>query len=239
MRLYRQPRPAIFLARPNRFIALCDVEGETVLCHVKNTGRCRELLIPGARVWLEASDSAARKTAFDLVAVENRGYLVNMDSQAPNKIFGEWLASGGCLAGVEAMRAEQTYRDSRFDFAYTRSTPEGLRQGFAEVKGVTLFDDGGMAYFPDAPTERGVRHVRELADACRAGYEAMLCFILQRTEAVALAPNDATHPAFGQALRDAAAAGVMLRAAVCHVTPDSCAVSHEVPVILNGRRAEP
>ena len=237
MRLYRQPRPAIFLARPNRFIALCDVEGETVLCHVKNTGRCRELLIPGARVWLEASDSAARKTAFDLVAVENRGYLVNMDSQAPNKIFGEWLASGGCLAGVEAMRAEQTYRDSRFDFAYTRSTPEGLRQGFAEVKGVTLFDDGGTAYFPDAPTERGVRHVRELADACRAGYEAMLCFILQRAEAVALAPNDATHPAFGQALRDAAA-GVMLRAAVCHVTPDSCAVSHEAPVILNGRRPD-
>lgn len=239
MKLYRQPRPATFLARPNRFIALCDVDGATVVCHVKNTGRCRELLIPGARVWLEPSDNPARKTAFDLVAVENRGYLVNMDSQAPNKIFGEWLASGGCLAGVETLLPEQIYGDSRFDFAYTRQNAEGLRHGFAEVKGVTLFDDDGVAYFPDAPTERGVRHVRELMEARRAGYEAMLCFVLQRESVVALMPNDVTHPEFGKALREAQAAGVTLRAVGCHVTPDSCAVSREVPVILNGRRPAP
>ena len=154
MRLYHRLTRATFLQRPNRFIARCEVGGETVVCHVKNTGRCRELLLPGAVVWLEESDNPARKTRFDLVCVENRGYTVNMDSQAPNLIFGEWLASGGCLPGVRAIRPETRYGDSRFDFAYEREAESESIRGFAEVKGVTLFDDEGVAYFPDAPTER-------------------------------------------------------------------------------------
>ena len=233
MRLYHRLTRGIFLQRPNRFIARCEVGGETVVCHVKNTGRCRELLLPGAAVWLEESGNPARKTRYDLVCVENRGYTVNMDSQAPNLIFGEWLASGACLPGVRVIRPETRYGDSRFDFAYERETADGESiRGFAEVKGVTLFDDGGVAYFPDAPTERGVKHVRELIIARKAGYEAMICFVLQRENVTCLRPNDRTHPAFGDALREAAAAGVMLTAVCCCVTPDSCTADHIVPVIL-------
>ena len=233
MRLYHRLTRGIFLQRPNRFIARCEVGGETVVCHVKNTGRCRELLLPGAAVWLEESGNPARKTRYDLVCVENRGYTVNMDSQAPNLIFGEWLASGACLPGVRVIRPETRYGDSRFDFAYERETADGESiRGFAEVKGVTLFDDGGVAYFPDAPTERVVKHVRELIIARKAGYEAMICFVLQRENVVSLRPNDRTHPAFGEALREAAAAGVMLTAVCCSVTPDSCTAGHTVPVIL-------
>ena len=165
--------------------------------------------------------------------MENRGYTVNMDSQAPNLIFGEWLASGGCLPGMRAIRPETRYGDSRFDFAYERETAEGESiRGFAEVKGVTLFDDEGVAFFPDAPTERGVKHVRELIAAHEAGYEAVICFVLQRENVACLRPNDRTHPAFGDALREAAAAGVMLKAVCCSVTPDSCTADHTVPVML-------
>ena len=236
MRLYHRLTRGIFLQRPNRFIARCEVGGETVVCHVKNTGRCRELLLPGAAVWLEESGNPARKTRYGLVCVENRGYTVNMDSQAPNLIFGEWLASGACLPGVRVIRPETRYGDSRFDFAYERETADGESiRGFAEVKGVTLFDDGGVAYFPDAPTERGVKHVRELIIARKAGYEAMICFVLQRENVTCLRPNDRTHPAFGEALREAAASGVMLKAVCCSVTPDSCTADHTVPVILDER----
>lgn len=234
MKLYHHLTEGRFLARPNRFIAHCEVDGDPTVCHVKNTGRCRELLLPGARVWLEESDNPARKTRFDLVAVENRGYTVNMDSQAPNRIFHEWLASGSYAPGVTQIKAESTYGASRFDFAYAR----GDLRGFVEVKGVTLFDDEGMAYFPDAPTDRGVKHVQELIAARKVGYEAGICFVLQRDDVTGLMPNDRTHPAFGQALREAAAAGVRLVAAVCHVTPDSCTITHTVPVILE-RRDQP
>ena len=164
--------------------------------------------------------------------MENRGYTVNMESQAPNLIFGEWLASGGCLPGVRAIRPETRYGDSRFDFAYEREAEGESIRGFAEVKGVTLFDDEGVAYFPDAPTERGVKHVRELIAAREAGYEAMICFVLQRENVICLKPNDRTHPAFGDALREAAAAGVILKAVCCRVTPDSCTADHTVPVML-------
>ena len=232
MRLYHRLTRGIFLQRPNRFIARCEVGGETVVCHVKNTGRCRELLLPGAAVWLEESGNPARKTRYDLVCVENRGYTVNMDSLAPNLIFGEWLASGACLPGVRVIRPETRYGDSRFDFAYEREAEGESIRGFAEVKGVTLFDDEGVAYFPDAPTERGVKHVRELIAAREAGYEAMICFVLQRENVICLKPNDRTHPAFGDALREAAAAGVILKAVCCRVTPDSCTADHTVPVML-------
>lgn len=228
MKLYHSLTKARFLSRPNRFIALCEVDGEAIRCHVKNTGRCRELLIPGAAVWLEKSGNPARKTAYDLVCVEKDGCVVNMDSQAPNRVFAEWAQSGGYLPGLTALQAETTYGSSRFDFSYERG---GVR-GFAEIKGVTLFDDADIAYFPDAPTERGVKHVRELIAAKGAGYEAGICFILQRDDVRLLRPNDRTHPAFGDALRDAAAAGVLLTAAVCHVTPEGCTVAHTVPINL-------
>ena len=234
MKLYHHLVKARFLSRPNRFIALCDVDGLSTVCHVKNTGRCLELLLPGAEVWLEESANPARKTRFDLVAVENRGYTVNMDSQAPNRVFAEWALSGGYGLGISALHPETAYGASRFDFAYARQ--DGVR-GFVEVKGVTLFDDQGMAYFPDAPTVRGVKHIHELIAARHAGYEAGLCFILQRDGVIGLCPNDVTHPAFGDALRQAALSGVTLTAAVCHVTPDSCTVTHTVPVHLERRTA--
>ena len=239
MKLYCHLTPATFLHRPNRFIAHCEVDGRMHLCHVKNTGRCRELLVPGAQVWLEKSDNPARKTRYDLVCVENRGYTVCMDSQAPNLVFGEWLRSGGCLPGVTGVKAESRYGDSRFDFAYERQSGTGPIHGFAEVKGVTLFDDESCAFFPDAPTQRGVKHIRELIAARQAGYEAMLCFVLQRDNVLALYPNDKTHPAFGDALRDAEKAGVILTAVCCHVTPDSSTAHHTVPVILDQRRQVP
>lgn len=239
MKLYHRLTAATFLDRPNRFVARCEAGGEVHICHVKNTGRCRELLIPGCRVWLEEADSPARKTRFDLVAVENRGFTVNMDSQAPNRIFGEWLRSGICLPGVTDIRPETRYGESRFDFAYRRETPGGPVRGFVEIKGVTLFDDEGCAFFPDAPTERGVKHIRQLIAARENGYEAMICFVIQRDGVIALYPNDKTHPAFGDALRDAERAGVILTAVCCHVTPDSCTASHTVPVILNERRPAP
>lgn len=228
MKLYHHLREATFLARPNRFVAHCEVDGVETVCHVKNTGRCRELLLPGSTVWLEEARQPTRKTRFDLVAVRNRGYVVNMDSQAPNAIFAEWARAGGFLPDISSLRAEAVYGDSRFDFAYQR----GQKSGFVEVKGVTLFDDAGIAFFPDAPTERGVKHVRELAAAVAAGYEATLCFVIQRDDVRALRPNDVTHPAFGQALREASASGVRLLACVCHVTPEGCTITHTVPVLL-------
>ena len=228
MKLYHHLKEAKFLSRPNRFIAMCQVDGEATVCHVKNTGRCKELLLPGATVWLEESNTPARKTRFDLVAVESRGYTVNMDSQAPNRIFAEWAGSGGYLSGLTALKAETTYGTSRFDFSYRL----GNQQGFVEVKGVTLFDEAGMAYFPDAPTERGVKHIHELIAAKQAGYDTGICFVLQRENVIGLAPNDKTHPAFGEALRQAHAAGVRITAAVCRVTPESCTITHTVPIHL-------
>ena len=228
MKLYHHLKKARFLKRPNRFIALCEVDGAETVCHVKNTGRCKELLLPGAQVWLEESSNPARKTRFDLVAVENRGYTVNMDSQAPNLIFGEWARLGGYLPGLADLKAETTYGASRFDFSYRLND----QLGFVEVKGVTLFDDAGMAYFPDAPTDRGVKHIHELIAAKAAGHDAGICFVIQRENVIGLKPNDATHPAFGEALRQAHAAGVRITAAVCHVTPESCAITHTVPIHL-------
>ena len=228
MKLYHRLKKARFLKRPNRFIALCEADGAETVCHVKNTGRCKELLLPGAQVWLEESSNPARKTRFDLVAVENRGYTVNMDSQAPNLIFGEWARLGGYLPGLADLKAETTYGASRFDFSYRLND----QLGFVEVKGVTLFDDAGMAYFPDAPTDRGVKHIHELIAAKAAGHDAGICFVIQRENVIGLKPNDATHPAFGEALRQAHAAGVRITAAVCHVTPESCAITHTVPIHL-------
>lgn len=231
MILYHAVHKAVFLDRPNRFIAHCMLNGETVVCHVKNTGRCKELLLPGATVYLAESPNPQRKTRYDLVCVESRGYVINMDSQAPNPVFAEWAQKGGFAEELTELRQEVTYGASRFDFAFMH---HGI-PGFVEIKGVTLFDEDNHAFFPDAPTERGVKHLHELIAARKEGYEAALCFVIQRDNVVSVSPNDATHPTFGIALAEAAAAGVRLVAAVCHVTPESMTITHTVPVTFDRR----
>lgn len=216
-----------FLLRPNRFIAHVEVNGRTEICHVKNTGRCRELLVPGAQVYLERSSNPARKTQYDLIAVRKGELLINMDAQAPNKVFGEWAAAGVFLPGLTTIRPEFTWEDSRFDFRLEdESGPI-----FVEVKGVTL-EENGETRFPDAPTERGVRHIHELIRAVREGLDATLFFVVQIENIHSVAPNDETHPAFGEALRLAASQGVNVCAYNCLVTPDSIAIHRPVPVIL-------
>lgn len=230
---YHDIHKAVFLARPNRFIARVLVDGSEEIAHVKNTGRCKELLVPGCTVYLEKADNPARKTLWDLVAVEKatpRGtLLINMDAQAPNRVFGEWALAGGFRPGLEFLRPETTYGNSRFDFYWEESNFG--EKGFVEVKGVTLERDGG-AYFPDAPTERGVKHLRELMAAKAAGYEAAVCFVIQMAGVDFFSPNDATHPAFGAALREAAAAGVKVLAYDCTVTPEELSVRTPVEVKL-------
>lgn len=224
---YGKILPARFLSRPNRFVARVEAEGEELVCHVKNTGRCRELLVPGATVWLEESPNSSRKTKFDLIAVEKGDRLINMDAQAPNKVFGEWAAAGGFREGLTLLRPETTYGSSRFDFYWESSKS----RGFVEVKGVTLEEDG-IVRFPDAPTLRGVKHLDELVKAREAGYEAAVCFVIQMENVRWFAPNDETHPEFGQALRRAAQAGVEILAMDCAVTPQSLTMGTSVPIRL-------
>ncbi|MGN9096685.1 DNA/RNA nuclease SfsA [Flintibacter porci] len=224
---YGKILPARFLSRPNRFVARVEAEGEELVCHVKNTGRCRELLVPGATVWLEESPNPSRKTKFDLIAVEKGDRLINMDAQAPNKVFGEWAAAGGFREGLTLLRPETTYGSSRFDFYWESSKS----RGFVEVKGVTLEEDG-VVRFPDAPTLRGVKHLDELVKAREAGYEAAVCFVIQMENVRWFAPNDVTHPEFGQALRRAAQAGVEILAMDCAVTPQSLTMGKSVPIRL-------
>ena len=215
-----------FLARPNRFIAHVDINGKTEICHVKNTGRCRELLPVGAEVWCEVSINPNRKTKFDLITVQKGARLINMDSQAPNAVVKEWLENGG-LGKIENLRPETVHGDSRFDFSFTL---EG-RQCFLEVKGVTLEHDGVCA-FPDAPTERGTKHLRGLTKAAREGYGAYVLFVIQMADVAYIHPNDATDSQFGAALREAAAAGVQVLAVDCDVTVDTMTIGKAVEVRL-------
>ena len=228
---YPNIRPGTFLRRPNRFIAHVEVDGVEEICHVKNTGRCRELLVPGAKVWLVESGNPARKTRFDLVAVEKvRGketLLINMDSQAPNHIFREWAEGGNFRPGLKILRGETTFGNSRFDFYWEDSE----KRGFVEIKGVTLEHDG-VVRFPDAPTERGVKHLEELMAAKAEGYEAAVCFVVQMEGMRWLEPNDATHPAFGEALRRCTAAGVEVFALECETAPGYVKAVREIPVKL-------
>lgn len=224
---YPNIHKARFLSRPNRFVANCEMAGELLTVHVKNTGRCRELLVPGAEVWLTKSDNPTRKTAFDLVAVQKGGRLVNMDAQAPNAVFGEFAREGGFLPEARNVRAEVRYGASRFDFQL--ETPE--KTHFVEVKGVTLEEDG-VVRFPDAPTQRGVKHLKELQSASAAGYGAHAVFVIQMGDVKHFEPNDRTHAAFGEALREAARNGVQIHAFWCRVTPDSLVIAGEVPVVL-------
>lgn len=222
---YESVVPGRFLSRPNRFIAQVEAEGGVWTVHVKNTGRCRELLTPGSAVYLEKSGNPRRKTAYDLIAVQKGDLLVNMDAQAPNQVFAEWLEPQ--LPEGAVLHREYRYGDSRLDFCV--EGPRGLF--LIEVKGVTL-EEGGEARFPDAPTERGVKHIHELRKAAEAGLGAALFFVVQMEGMKSVAPNDETHPAFGEALREAAAHGVRVCAWDCAVTPESLTIRREVPVLL-------
>ncbi len=224
--------PATFLRRPNRFIAEVELDGKTETVHVKNTGRCKELLKEGSRVYLSLSDNPSRKTRYDLVAVEKQrdgrpALMVNMDSQIPNSVAYEWLTTCGIFSDDAVIRREVTYGNSRFDIYIE----DGKRKAFIEVKGVTLENDG-TAMFPDAPTERGIKHINELISAAESGYEAYILFVIQMKEVAEFRPNDATHKAFGDALRMAAQRGVRVMAVDCIVTPDTLIADEMVEVIL-------
>ena len=223
---YQQMVPGIFLARPNRFIAHVEINGTVEICHVKNTGRCRELLPPGAKVWCRRDDNPKRKTKYDLITVEKGSRLINMDSQAPNTAVREWLLSGG-LGPVENLKSETFHKDSRFDFSFTRNG----QPCFLEVKGVTL-EINGVCAFPDAPTQRGAKHLRGLTQAVSEGYGAYVLFVIQMGDVKYLHPNDATDPDFGSALRQAADAGVQILAMDCHVTQNTMVIRNPIPVKL-------
>ena len=223
---YENMVPGKFLCRPNRFVAHVQIDGNVQIVHVKNTGRCRELLPEGVQVWCEKNDAPNRKTKYDLICVQKGDRLINMDSQAPNAAAGEWLRGGG-LPDVHQVRSEVKFANSRFDFAFQK---EG-KPCFMEVKGVTLENDGICA-FPDAPTLRGAKHLRELTQAAQAGYGAYVLFVIQMENVQCLRPNDATDPEFGEALRQAERAGVRLLAMDCRVTPDSMTLCKAVPICL-------
>jgi len=224
---YYPVKRGTFLERPNRFIAYVEIDGEKQVCHVKNTGRCRELLIPGCTAYVEEAASPERKTKYDLIGVEKGERLINMDSQAPNKVFAEWAKAGHFAGELDGIWPEYSFGGSRLDFRL--DTKDGPH--LVEVKGVTLEQDGKV-YFPDAPTERGVRHVEELMSAVRQGYKATVFFVIQMENVDSFSPNDITHPAFGEALRCAAQAGVEIRAFECRVGYDSLTISKEVPIVL-------
>lgn len=226
---YNEIITAKFIERPNRFIAYVDIEGVKTKVHVKNTGRCRELLREHVQVYLERSSNPGRSTAYDLVAVDKEGVLVNMDSNAPNKVVGEWLAAGGLYRDVRLVRPETVFGNSRFDF-YVEG-PDG-QKAFIEVKGVTL-ENEHVAAFPDAPSERAVKHVEELIEARGQGYEAYLIFVVQMKGVRYVEPNRGTQPAFAEALQRARSAGVHLIAYDCLVEKDSLTLDVSLPVVVD------
>lgn len=232
--IYEKMERGVFLRRPNRFVAEAELAGGRALCHVKNTGRLKELLIPGAGVWVQHCEKEERKTKYSLIAVEKPGpdgkpVLVNIDSQAPNEAAARWVSGGadGRFRDLTLLKRERKFGNSRFDLYFEADG----RKCFMEVKGVTL-DAGGVAKFPDAPTGRGVKHVEELVTAADAGYEAYLLFVIQMKGIRGFAPNEETHSAFGEALRRASQAGVHVLAYDCAVTADSMRIDEKVPVWL-------
>lgn len=227
---YDNVREAVFLERPNRFIARCRMpDGSILESHVPNTGRCKELLVPGYRVFLQFHHHPGRKTPCTLIAVDKEGLLINMDSQAPNRVVEEALRDGSLslTKTPPSVRREFFYHDSRLDFCLDAP---GERV-YVEVKGVTL-EENGAVRFPDAPTERGLRHIRELERAKKEGFGAAVVFVVQMEKALFFSPNDDTQPEFGLALRSAQAAGVVLSARCCVVTPSEIRLGEEIPVRL-------
>jgi len=226
---YNNIHEGIFISRPNRFIAEVEIKGRVETCHVKNTGRCKELLVPGATVYANFADNPNRSTKYDLVAVLKGSVLVNMDSQAPNTAFGEYLRQGLFeeLGQLTHIKTEAKYGTSRFDFFVETAT----RKAFIEVKGVTLEEDR-IAMFPDAPTQRGIKHLNELATCIEDNYEAFVVFVVQMKGVSLFTPNNKTHAAFGETLAKVADTGVKIRAFDCVVTPDSMVIDAPVPIKL-------
>ena len=224
---YDNIKKGIFIDRPNRFIANVEIDGKSEIVHVKNTGRCRELLIPGVTVYVQEFKNTTRKTKFDLIAVCKGSELYNMDSQAPNKVFGEWILKSGYFGEVEYIKPECKYGDSRFDF-YIQTKD---RKIYAEVKGVTLEEDG-ILMFPDAPTERGVKHIKELCKCVEEGYDACICFVIQTEKAEYFTPNIRTHPQFAEALLEAKNKGVEILCLNCKVREDFLEIDDFVEVKL-------
>ena len=224
---YLKTVSATFIERPNRFIAKVDLEGEEVTVHVKNTGRCKEILIPGAEVILSHSDNPNRKTAYDLISAYKGDMLINIDSQAPNEVYKESLFKGQIYKDPVSIRSEVVHDDSRFDF-FIEKNEERI---FTEVKGVTL-EENGKVLFPDAPTERGVKHLRGLARCISEGYKATAVFIVQMSEAEYFIPNYEMHEEFGTALEDAVSAGVEVAAYTCNITEDSLDLAQRISVKL-------
>ena len=225
---YKNIKEGIFLSRPNRFIANVLIDGKTEVCHVKNTGRCREILKEGVKVYLEKSDNPERKTLYDLVsAVKDNGILLNIDSQAPNKVVYEWLSAGGLFKDITYLKSECTYKNSRFDF-YVEREKEKI---FIEVKGVTLEKDG-IYMFPDAPTERGAKHLNELSECVKDGYSAYVIFVIQADFAKYMTPNKAADIKFSEALVNASESGVKVMALTCDVTEKTLEIKDKVKVIL-------
>lgn len=216
-----------FLSRPNRFIAHVMIDDREEVCHVKNTGRCKELLIPGATVFLEVAKNPTRKTKYDLIGVKKGELMINMDSQAPNIAVKEWLEAGNLFSDATVIKSEKTYGKSRFDF-YVETPTEQI---FLEVKGVTLEEDG-IVRFPDAPTERGIKHMEELIACMEDGYKAYILFVIQMKGMKYFEPNDKTHKAFGDTLRKASKAGVTVLAYDCLVTADEMWIDEPVQVKL-------
>ena len=224
---YKNIEEGIFISRPNRFIAYCEVEGKKETCHVKNTGRCKELLIPGVKVLLEKSDNEKRKTPFDLVSVYKGERLINMDSMAPNKVFGEFVSEGKFIEKVHKIKPEYTYGNSRIDFYIETENKKIL----AEVKGVTLEIENAV-YFPDAPTERGVKHIEELMKAKEDGFEVYIIFVTQMKGVKFFSPNRNTHPEFAEKLIEAKNKGVNIKCYECEVKVGEVNITSEIPVIL-------
>ncbi len=228
---YKNVVKGIFKERPNRFIAKVIVDGAEETVHVKNTGRCRELLIGNAVVYLSVSDNHLRKTKFDLIAVEkqtkNGVLLINMDSQAPNDMVAEWLPKCGLFSENAVIKREVTFANSRFDFYVEDSD----KKTYIEVKGVTL-ESNGVALFPDAPTERGVKHINELCSCIEKGYSAFIIFVIQMSGVNLFKPNDNTHKAFGDALRNAEKSGVEILAYDSIIDKDFAVVNKSVNVDL-------
>lgn len=224
---YNKVEQGIFKKRPNRFIAHVEINGKEEVCHVKNTGRCRELLVSDALVFLEESDNPNRKTKYDLIAVEKGNRLINMDSQIPNKVVEEWLKEGNLFGKEAKVRREVVYGNSRFDL-YIES---GERKIFMEVKGVTL-EENNVVRFPDAPTQRGVKHIQELEKCIKDGYEAYLIFVIQMEDVDYFTPNRDTHPEFAEALKTAEKAGVHILAYDCIVRKDLINLAKPVRVYL-------
>ncbi len=228
---YEHITEASFIERPNRFIAYVDLNGKRETVHVKNTGRCAELLTPGASVYIQECSAPSRKTRWDLIAVRKKNRLINMDSQAPNKVVQGWIGKGGLFGEGSFVRPETTYGNSRFDL-YVEA---GERRIFIEVKGVTLEEDG-VCRFPDAPSERAVKHLEELIRAKKEGYEAYVFFVIQMKNVRYFTPNTDTHPAFAKALKKAKAAGVGILAYDCEVTPEQIEIRGPVEVVLESPR---